>query len=86
MAVNLNFLHPEPLLFHSSSSSVILTRLSGLCSRPTTTQEDLVAPGIEPEISGSVARISDHKTTEVVVTSNILVKYYKFMRSFYNSQ
>jgi hypothetical protein len=29
MAVNLGFLGPEPLLFHSSSSSVILTRLSG---------------------------------------------------------
>jgi hypothetical protein len=29
MAVNLGFLDPEPLLFHSSSSSVILTRLSG---------------------------------------------------------
>jgi hypothetical protein len=27
--VNLDFLDPEPLLFHSSSSSVILTRLSG---------------------------------------------------------
>jgi hypothetical protein len=33
------FLDPEPLLFHSSSSSVILTRLSGPCSRPTTSQE-----------------------------------------------
>jgi hypothetical protein len=30
MAVNLGFLDPEPLLFRSSSSSVILTRLSGL--------------------------------------------------------
>jgi hypothetical protein len=29
----LGFLDPEPLLFHSSSSSVILTRLSGLRSR-----------------------------------------------------
>jgi hypothetical protein len=35
-AVNLHFLDPEPLLFHSSSSSVILTRLSGPRSRPTT--------------------------------------------------
>jgi hypothetical protein len=26
---NLGFLDPEPLLFHSSSSSIILTRLSG---------------------------------------------------------
>jgi hypothetical protein len=36
---NLGFLDPEPLLFHSSSSSVILTRLSGPRSRPTTSQE-----------------------------------------------
>jgi hypothetical protein len=35
-AVNLSFLDPEPLLLHSSSSSVILTRLSGPRSRPTT--------------------------------------------------
>jgi hypothetical protein len=26
---NLGFLDPDPLLFHSSSSSIILTRLSG---------------------------------------------------------
>jgi hypothetical protein len=26
---NLGFLDPEPLLFHSSSSSIMLTRLSG---------------------------------------------------------
>jgi hypothetical protein len=36
---NLGFLDLEPLLFHSSSSSVILTRLSGPCSRPTTSQK-----------------------------------------------
>jgi hypothetical protein len=35
-AVNLNFLDPEPLPFHSSSSSVTLTRLSGPSSSPTT--------------------------------------------------
>jgi hypothetical protein len=29
------FSRPEPLLFHSSTSSVILTRLSGPCSIPT---------------------------------------------------
>jgi hypothetical protein len=39
MAVNLGFLYPEPLLFHSSSSSVILMRLSGPSSRPTTSQK-----------------------------------------------
>jgi hypothetical protein len=34
-AVDLGFLDPEPLLFHSSSSSVILTKLSGPPSRLT---------------------------------------------------
>jgi hypothetical protein len=37
---------PEPLLFLSSSSSIVLTRL--------------VAPGIEPATSGFVARNPDH--------------------------
>src|SRR5215468_7138171 len=58
------FSRPESLLFHSSSSSVDLTRLtrlSGPRSRPTTTQKNLVAPGIEPETSVSVARNSDHQ-------------------------
>jgi hypothetical protein len=40
---------PEALLFLPSSSSVVLTRLSGPRSRPTTSQKNLVAPGIEPE-------------------------------------
>jgi hypothetical protein len=39
MAVNLGFLDPEPLLFRSSSSSVIVTSLSGPRSRPTTSQK-----------------------------------------------
>jgi hypothetical protein len=39
---------PEPLLLLPSSSSVVITRLSGPRSRPTTSQENLVAPGIEP--------------------------------------
>ena len=59
-AVNLCFLDLEPLLFYSSSSSVDLTRLSRPSSRPTTTQKNLVAPGIESETSVSVARNSDH--------------------------
>src|SRR5215468_10244074 len=57
------FSRPESLLFHASSSSVDLTRLtrlSGPRSRPTTTQKNLAAPGIEPETSASVARNSDH--------------------------
>jgi hypothetical protein len=37
-AVNLDFLNQEPLLFHSIGSSVILTRLGGPRSRPTTSQ------------------------------------------------
>jgi hypothetical protein len=36
---NLGFLDPEPLLFHSSSSSIILTRLIGPRFRPTTSQK-----------------------------------------------
>ena len=62
-AVNLWFLDLEPLLFYSSISSVDLTRLTRLSkprSRPTTTQKNLVAPGIEPGTSVSVARNSDH--------------------------
>jgi hypothetical protein len=34
--------------FFSSSSSTVLTRLSGPRSRPTTSQKNLVAPDIEP--------------------------------------
>jgi hypothetical protein len=58
-AINLDFLDPEPLLFHSDSSSVILTRLSGPHSRRHYS-ENLVAPGIEPRTSGSVARRSEY--------------------------
>jgi hypothetical protein len=63
-AVNLYFLDPEPLLFRSSSSSVILTRLF----QTHYFSENMVPPGIEPGISGSVARKSD-KTTEAVDSS-----------------
>jgi hypothetical protein len=45
--------------FLSSSSSVVLTRLSGPRSRPTTLFL-LVVPGIEPGPPGSVAKNSDH--------------------------
>jgi hypothetical protein len=38
-AVNFRFSRPEPLLFHSSRSSIILTRLSGPRSRYTTSQK-----------------------------------------------
>jgi hypothetical protein len=59
IAANLGFLEPEELLFHSSSSSVILTRLSRSRSRHYFS-ENLVAPGIEHGTSGSVDRNSDH--------------------------
>jgi hypothetical protein len=52
---NLGFLDPEPLFFPSSSSSVILMKLSG-----PSISENLVVPGIETRISGSVASNSDH--------------------------
>jgi hypothetical protein len=42
------FSRPKPLLFLPSSSSVVLTRLSGTHSRTTTCQKNLVVPGIEP--------------------------------------
>jgi hypothetical protein len=42
------FPRPEQLLFLPSSSSIVLTRLSGPRSRRTTSQKNLVAPGIEP--------------------------------------
>jgi hypothetical protein len=58
---------PEPLLFLQSRSSVALTRPSGSRFRPTTSQKDLIAPGIEPGASGSVARNSDQQTTEAVI-------------------
>jgi hypothetical protein len=51
-AVNLDFLDPEPLLFHSNSSSVIL--------QIHYFSENLAAPEIELGISGSVAGNSDH--------------------------
>jgi hypothetical protein len=38
----------EPLLFLPSSSSVVLTRLSGPRSRPTSSLQNLVAPRFEP--------------------------------------
>jgi hypothetical protein len=58
--INLGFLDLEPLLFHSSSSSVILTRLEWTPFQTHCFLENLLAPGIESGTSGSVARISDH--------------------------
>jgi hypothetical protein len=56
----LGFLDPEPLLFLPSSSSVVLTRLSWTPFQTHYFSENLVAQGIEPGTSGSVARNSDH--------------------------
>jgi hypothetical protein len=39
---------PEPLLFISSSSSIVLTRLSGPYSKRHYFSEKLIAPGNEP--------------------------------------
>jgi hypothetical protein len=39
---------PKLLLFLPSSSSIVLTRLGGPLSRPTTSQKNLVLPRIEP--------------------------------------
>jgi hypothetical protein len=54
------FPRPEPLLFNSSSSRIILTRLSWPGSRPTTFPGNLIAPGIEPGNSRPVARNSEY--------------------------
>jgi hypothetical protein len=62
---------PEPLPFLQSSSSIILTRLSGPRSRPTTFQKNLVAQGVESGTPGSVARNSDHQTTEAVTFNRL---------------
>jgi hypothetical protein len=57
MAVNVGFLDPEQLLFHSSNFSV---NSSGGVDPVPDFSENLVAPGIEPGISGSVTRNSHH--------------------------
>ena len=59
-AVNLCLPNLNRYLFYLSSSSIDLTRLSAPRSRPTATQKNVVALGIEPETSVSVARYPDH--------------------------
>jgi hypothetical protein len=51
--------YTEFSIFHSSSSSFILERLSGPRSRPYLS-ENQVAAGIKPGTSGSEAMDSDH--------------------------
>jgi hypothetical protein len=53
------FSRPEPLFFLSSSSSVVLTRLSGPRSRHCTSQENWLRL-YRTRTSGSVARNSEH--------------------------
>jgi hypothetical protein len=65
--VNLGFLDWSPPFLHFSSSSVILTRLSGPRSRTTTSQKNLVAAGIEPGTLTSVAKNLDHYTIYNIV-------------------
>jgi hypothetical protein len=59
-AVKLDFLDPEPLFFLSSSSSLILTKTECTQFHSHYFSKNLVVPGIEPGISGSVAKKSDH--------------------------
>jgi hypothetical protein len=60
MAVNLDFLDPELLLFHSSSSSAYPQDTEWTLLQVLYFSENVVVPGIEPGTSGSVARNSDH--------------------------
>jgi hypothetical protein len=61
----LGFLDRSGFYFFQVAPQSYSTRLSGPRSRHYFS-ENLVAPGIEPGISGSVARNSDHYTTEAV--------------------
>jgi hypothetical protein len=58
-AINLDFRDTEPLLSYSSSFSVILTRRVEPVPDPLFLRKS-DSTGIEPGISGSVARNSDH--------------------------
>jgi hypothetical protein len=54
------FSRPEPLLFHSGSSSFVLTRAELALLQAHYFSENLVEQEIEPGPSGSLARNSDH--------------------------
>jgi hypothetical protein len=73
----IRFSRPKPLLFLSSSSSVVLTRLSGPRSRPTTSQKTGSA-GNRTQASGSIARNSDYYTTEGGASGFYTIKYPKY--------
>jgi hypothetical protein len=79
--VNLGYLDPEPLLSHSSSSSVILNEAEWTPFKIHYFSENLAAPRIERGTFGSVARNSDHWTTEAVSQLAIRLVRYKFVQN-----
>jgi hypothetical protein len=58
--VNIGFLDPETLLFLSNRSLIILNEAEWIMFLTHYSSENLVMLGIEPGISESVARNSDH--------------------------
>jgi hypothetical protein len=68
--VNLSFLD-WPILFCQVASHLSSQGLRGPRSRPTATQENVVAPGIKPRTSGLAARYCDRYTTETVTTLHL---------------
>jgi hypothetical protein len=68
-ATDLGFLDPEPLLFFSSSSSLVLTRLSGPRSRPITSQK----------IWYSRESVARNSTTRPQRRSTVYITSWKFM-------
>jgi hypothetical protein len=67
-------LRAEPLLFLTSSSSVILTRVEWTPFQTHCYSENLVALGIEPWTSELAARNSDHYITEAIAKYMILIR------------
>jgi hypothetical protein len=63
----LSVFYTAAVTFHSSSASIMLTRLWTPFQTHIFT-ENVVAPGAEPGTSGSVVRNSDHRNTEAVST------------------
>jgi hypothetical protein len=62
---NLDFLERSRYFFCSSSSSTVLTRLSGPRSSLTTSQK-LVALGIEPGTSGSLTARPQRRSMQTI--------------------
>jgi hypothetical protein len=71
---------PEPLLFLSSSSSVVLKRLSGTCSKPTTSQKILVVLVCPQQRTVySLSLLHENGTIVVFVSFPLLVCYNVWM-------